>query len=647
MSLLLEALKKAALEKQGKANAESTTPDNPITKPDSALDNTSDNTSDKEDTLTSKALSKSANSTPTPYSVHIEPPFVMPNNELSDVDKQSATVELSESKESQIEDPLEHSWDPTLEFDIEVDESLFTDDAILTQNFHQPSWDEPDSLSEAEILIETPPTEIPEALNPLLEASLDPIRDEVTQPNIGKTDEDSRVDTNTINQDIPYPDQATDLETNAETDVSPDEVKEEAKEAIKKEARLETKEEAQRIALLKENLQVKIKAESRAALEHLVKSGQALERSKKHRARFLYAMLIMTALGGIVSYYFYLLANSNISELLSDPIRMVDPKETTLNLDPIQNVYEADQISGLNAPAYNDAEEPTALSQLSKENMSTGTNIPSKIENSDSSSNPISGSLRDTSRADNSIVQAPSANPEVSISKDQSALSNFSTLTGLDSNNTPQNQPTQVIVHHRSVPAAVSTHIQDGYRALQNKNYVAATVAYEKAVAQAPKNRDAILGAAAAAAAQNRTPEALRYYQQQLNLDPQDSYARAGILSLANSAGTQSVQRELDTLILTNPNSAHLHFLKGTNLAASKQWSAAQQSFFEAYFRDKGNPDYAFNLAISLDHLNQREQAIRFYNLALENNKNGSANFNIATANKRLSQLKKLEANNE
>ncbi|MFT4712572.1 MAG: tetratricopeptide (TPR) repeat protein [Candidatus Azotimanducaceae bacterium] len=645
MSLLLEALKKAALEKQDKANAGSTTPVNPITKSDSNLDNNSDgasdDTPDDEDTPASMTLSKSVNSAPASSSAHLEPHFLMPNNELSDVDKESATTELSESKESQIEGVLEHSWDPTLEFDIEVDESLFTDDATLTQNLHQPTWSEPDSSGLAEVLIETPPTEIPEVLNPSLETPTVPAQEEVTQPSFSKTAEDSRVDTSTFSQDIPYPDQATDLETDPETNASPEQAKEEeAKEGKKREETLQ-------IALLKENLQRKIKAEGQAALEHLIKSGQALERSKKHRARFLYAMLIMTAFGGIVSYYFYLLADSNISELQSDPVSIVDLEETTLNLDPIQNVYETNQISGPNTPAHQDTEEPTEFSLLSNENMPTGANIPSKIENSDSSSNPISGSLRDTSRANNSIVQTPSANPEVSISNDQAALSNFSTLTGLGGNNDPQKLPTRVIVHHRSIPATVSADIQDGYRALQNKNYVAATVAYEKAVAQAPKNRDAILGAAAAAAAQNRMPEALKYYQQQLNLDPQDSYARAGILSLANSAGTQAVQRELDTLILTNPNSAHLHFLKGTNLAASKQWTAAQQSFFEAYFRDKGNPDYAFNLAISLDHLNQREQAIRFYNLALENNKNGSANFGIATANKRLTQLKKLEANNE
>ena len=90
MSILLEALKKAALEKQGKANAEATTLANPITKPDSALDNTPDNTPDNEDTPTSKALSKSASSTLTPSSVNIESHFLMPSNELNEVDTQLA-----------------------------------------------------------------------------------------------------------------------------------------------------------------------------------------------------------------------------------------------------------------------------------------------------------------------------------------------------------------------------------------------------------------------------------------------------------------------------------------------------------------------------------------------------------------------------
>lgn len=674
MSLLLEALKKAALEKQGKTDAENTAPAQSTV----STNNTSDDTAAATGTTNPKpASSTSLRPTGVPSSVHVESHLAMPNHELRDAarDKETKTetIESPERNEAQIEETqgeLEHSWDPTLEFDIEVDESLFTGDAVTIADGHHPTSSEQDSpedeVSNQDLLADAPTLEMPTSpesfieqplveetsleehlleapsiaapLTTSLASPLSLIQDDDAQPDLDKADESAWLDPSKLNQD---PDKPADAGKNTGADASPE----------------DAKEEAERIAFLKDKLQAKIKAENRAALEHLVKSGQALERSKKHRARFLYAMLIMTAFGGIVSYYFYLLANSNISELQSTPSGIVDIRETDVSLGLTRAVNETGQISGLSQPTSQEGTAQSEFNQLpsgngavvnsSRSNPSAKAvaSIPNKIEISGSSSSAISGSLRDTSLAGNSITQTAKANLKVASPKDQNALSNFSTLKGLDSHNEIKDQPTRVIVHHRPVPAAVSNHVQDGYQALQNKDYVAATAAYQKAVAQAPNNRDALLGAAAAATAQNRTPEALRYYQQQLNLDPQDSYARAGILSLANSANSLSVARELDALISTNPSSAHLHFLKGTNLAASKQWPAAQQAFFEAYFRDKGNPDYAFNLAISLDHLNQREQAIRFYNLALENNTNGTANFDTVTANKRLNQLEQSEAN--
>ena len=42
-----------------------------------------------------------------------------------------------------------------------------------------------------------------------------------------------------------------------------------------------------------------------------------------------------------------------------------------------------------------------------------------------------------------------------------------------------------------------------------------------------------------------------------------------------------------------------------------------QAAFFNAYRADASNPEYAFNLAVSLDQLGQRNAALQYYRNAL------------------------------
>ena len=60
----------------------------------------------------------------------------------------------------------------------------------------------------------------------------------------------------------------------------------------------------------------------------------------------------------------------------------------------------------------------------------------------------------------------------------------------------------------------------------------------------------------------------------------------------------------------------------------------------QAHHRDPANPDYAYNLAVGLEHLGQHKFALGFYRRALQlaSARNG-ANFNLAQAQARISQL--------
>ena len=56
----------------------------------------------------------------------------------------------------------------------------------------------------------------------------------------------------------------------------------------------------------------------------------------------------------------------------------------------------------------------------------------------------------------------------------------------------------------------------------------------------------------------------------------------------------------------------------GNLYAGERQWAQAQQAYFQAFQLEPTNPDYAFNLAVGLEHLNQSKAALAYYRKALD-----------------------------
>lgn len=63
-------------------------------------------------------------------------------------------------------------------------------------------------------------------------------------------------------------------------------------------------------------------------------------------------------------------------------------------------------------------------------------------------------------------------------------------------------------------------------------------------------------------------------------------------------------------------------FKKGVRHSMGKEWRAAAEAFFNAQHFFPQSPEYAFNLALSLEHLGKKNQAIVYYEKALQNAKN-------------------------
>jgi Flp pilus assembly protein TadD len=196
-----------------------------------------------------------------------------------------------------------------------------------------------------------------------------------------------------------------------------------------------------------------------------------------------------------------------------------------------------------------------------------------------------------------------------------------------------------VAVRQPEAPAATAANLLQAWEALQRGQFAQAQALYEKVEQAEPQSVDALLGLAAIAAQRGNTELAARQYSRVLELDPRDPTAQAGLISLLGQADPQMSESRLKQLIAREP-SANLYFALGNLYARSTQWAQAQQAYFQAYQLKPDNPDYAYNLAVGLEHLSQPKLALTYYRQALElGNLKGHTGFDSARVQERIGQL--------
>ena len=187
----------------------------------------------------------------------------------------------------------------------------------------------------------------------------------------------------------------------------------------------------------------------------------------------------------------------------------------------------------------------------------------------------------------------------------------------------------------------VATALERAYSALLAGDGESAAEAYGAVLGHEPGNRDARLGLAAAAARAGRWDEAARYYTRILATHPGDTVARAALIAIHEEDPVRGESR-LKALLRREPEGAHLHFDLGNLYAAQSRWPEAQQSYFTAYRLDRGNADYAYNLAVSLDHLAQPASALGLYREAVDLSRSRPGGFETVAARRRIADLESL-----
>ena len=202
----------------------------------------------------------------------------------------------------------------------------------------------------------------------------------------------------------------------------------------------------------------------------------------------------------------------------------------------------------------------------------------------------------------------------------------------------PASRNTVVVSPGNSEPV-LNPALPQAYAALQSGQLEQAQRLYNDVLGAEPKNIDALLGLAAVAVRQGNSDEATRRYLYVLELEPQNALAQSGLIALLGRADPVAAESKLKQLITRDPT-AHLFFTLGNLYADQSQWAAAQYAYFQAHNLEPANPDYAYNLAVGLEHVSQPKLALGFYQRAIQLAAvRGRANFNLAQAQERIGKL--------
>lgn len=192
-------------------------------------------------------------------------------------------------------------------------------------------------------------------------------------------------------------------------------------------------------------------------------------------------------------------------------------------------------------------------------------------------------------------------------------------------------QPLQI--ERRVQEGGIPPALEAAWQAYNKGDLATADAQYRRMLATDPHNRDAQLGLAAIAVRRGQKQDAARWYQSLLVLNPQDAEARNGLAAL----DADTLPEQTEARLLQQSDQAGSARMLGQYYAANKRWHEAQQQYFMAYSQTPDNADLAFNLAVSLDHINQSKLAADYYRKALAL---GNGSFDRAAVEKRLAEIK-------
>jgi tetratricopeptide (TPR) repeat protein len=208
--------------------------------------------------------------------------------------------------------------------------------------------------------------------------------------------------------------------------------------------------------------------------------------------------------------------------------------------------------------------------------------------------------------------------------------------------------PAPINITRSNAAPQVNAQLTQAYSAFRDQDYYAARALYQQALRDLPNNRDALLGLAATSIQLGDITGARATYSKLLELDPRDVLARVGLMDSMPLGDSVQTETQLQGLKAAHPEVAQLSFALGNFYASQRRWNEAQAAYYDALLAAKAesgssvSPDFAFNLAVSLERLNQTQPAFNFYREALEQSRIVNPGFDVRVLRERLDALERV-----
>jgi tetratricopeptide (TPR) repeat protein len=325
-------------------------------------------------------------------------------------------------------------------------------------------------------------------------------------------------------------------------------------------------------------------------------------------------------------------------------------EEKSLNIDNSLKSLKRDPMP--NSFQLSDTQEPIK-SLIQSESLGVDTKTIELVENADESSSVTSQQTKVTAE----VVKVREAikTSDIAIDANEGNLAVGEKTLDPAKINVTENERLLVTVSKKEVTKKPSrlqlssktaftdkdTLLKDAYATYQRGDNSAALEKYNRVLADDPQNRNALLARAAIKFQNNDRNSAIKDYQTLLMENPKDSLAMSSLISVASISPSKS-ESQLKQMIRDEPLSPYLNFALGNVYGSQNRWHEAQGLFFKALKNNATDPNYAYNLAVSLEHISKPKVAITYYQLALNNFNNGLATFNKSLVEQRLEILKQL-----
>ncbi len=241
-------------------------------------------------------------------------------------------------------------------------------------------------------------------------------------------------------------------------------------------------------------------------------------------------------------------------------------------------------------------------------------------------------------------IEPVMSEPEVEVVQQQASRVDTDQIASLESpaaSEVDSNASKNLQISSSNQYRETDVWLREAYSAYRSGDNELALRGYNQVLEADPSNRNALLARAAIYMQNGNSDAAVRDYQALLLANPKDSMAMSSFLAVA-SISPQDTESQLKLMILDDPQSPHLNFALGNAYGAQKRWKDAQKHYFQALQNNPADPNYAYNLAVSLEHISQSGSAVTYYQLALDNYANGVATFSRDVVAQRMEVLGKL-----